>query len=66
MLQGFVRGLRNVRLERQVNGGTWRPVARIRPQANGRFKVVVTPVRAASYRLATPVAAGAAVTLKGR
>ena len=43
VLRGFVRGLGKVRLEQQVNGGTWTTVRRVRPQANGRFTVKVTP-----------------------
>jgi stage II sporulation protein D len=65
-LRGFIRGLGKVRLEQQVNGGTWRTVRRVRPQANGRFTVTVTPRRTTSYRLATPGAAGAAITVKAR
>ena len=64
MLRGFARGLRTVRLERQVNGGTWRPVQRVRPRADGWFRVTVKASRTASYRLANHVAAGAAVTVK--
>ena len=64
MLRGFVRGLGKVRLEQQVNGGTWTTVRRVRPQADGRFTVKVTPRRTTSYRLATPSAAGAAITVK--
>jgi stage II sporulation protein D len=64
VLRGFVRGLGKVRLERQVSGGTWTTVRRVRPQANGRFKVMVTPKRTTSYRLATLGAAGAAITVK--
>jgi stage II sporulation protein D len=66
VLSGFVRGLGKVRLERQVNGGTWKTVKRIRTRPNGRFRVSVTPRRTTSYRLATPVGAGAAVTIKSR
>jgi stage II sporulation protein D len=64
VLRGFVRGLGKVRLERQVNGGTWKTVKRVRVRADGRFSVSVTLQRTTSYRLATPVAAGAAVTLR--
>jgi hypothetical protein len=53
-----------VRLEQQVNGGTWRTVTPLHAQANGRFTLTVTPKRTTSYRLATPVAAGAAITVK--
>jgi stage II sporulation protein D len=63
VLRGFVRGLRRVRLERQVNGGTWMPVRRVRPRADGWFKVTLPAGRTASYRLANHVAAGAAVTV---
>jgi len=66
VLRGFVRGLGKVRLEQQVNGGTWRTVKRIRARPDGRFTVSVSLRRTTSYRLATPVAAGAAVTLKVR
>ena len=66
VLRGFVRGLGKVRLERQVNGGTWKTVRRVGVRPNGRFTVSVQPRRTTSYRLATPVAAGAAVTLKVR
>ncbi len=66
VLTGFVRGLGKVRLEQQVNGGTWTTVKRIRTHPNGRFRITVTPRGTISYRLATPVGAGAAVTVKGR
>jgi len=66
VLRGFVRGLGKVRLEQQVNGGTWKTVKRVRARANGRFTISVSPRRTTSYRLATPVAAGAAVTVKTR
>ena len=66
VLRGFVRGLGKVRLERQVNGGTWQTVKRVRVRPNGRFSVSVTLRRTTSYRLATPVAAGAAVTVRTR
>lgn len=64
VLKGFVRGLGKVRLERQVNGGTWKAVKRIRARPDGRFTVSVTPRRTTSYRLATPSGAGAAITIK--
>ena len=66
VLTGFVRGLGKVRLQRQVNGGTWKTIKRIRRRPDGRFTVSVSPRRTTSYRLATPVAAGAAVTVKTR
>ena len=63
VLKGFVRGLGKVRLEQQVNGGTWTIVRRVRVRRDGRFTVKVAPKRATSYRLATPLGAGAAVTV---
>ena len=33
VLRGFIRGLGKVRLERQVNGGTWQTVKRVRVRA---------------------------------
>ncbi len=66
VLTGFVRGLGKVRLEQQVNGGTWKTVKRIRTRPDGRFTVSVSPRRTTSYRLATPAGAGAAVTIKSR
>ena len=66
VLHGFVRGLGKVRLEQQVNGGAWKTVKRVRTRPDGRFTVSVSPRRTTSYRLATPVAAGAAVTVKTR
>lgn len=66
VLKGFVRGLGKVRLEQQVNGGTWTVVRRVRLRRDGRFTVTVTPKGATSYRLATPLGAGAAITVKGR
>jgi stage II sporulation protein D len=66
VLQGFVRGLGKVRLEQQVNGGTWTTVRRVGTRPNGRFTVSVKPKRTTSYRLASPMAAGAAVTVKTR
>ncbi len=65
-LTGFVRGIRRVRLEQQVNGGTWRTVRRIVRRPDGRFTVSVRPHGTTSYRLASAVAAGAAVTVKPR
>jgi SpoIID/LytB domain protein len=66
VLTGFVRGLRRVRLEQQVNGGAWRTVRQIKRRPDGRFSVTVRPRGPTSYRLATAVAAGAAVTVKPR
>jgi hypothetical protein len=66
VLRGFVRGLGKVRLERQVNGGTWKTVKRVRVRPDGRFSVSVSVRRTTSYRLATAVAAGAAVTVRTR
>ena len=66
VLKGFVRGLGKVRLEQQVNGGTWRTVRRVRLRPDGRFTVKVAPKRATSYRLATPLGAGGAVTVNTR
>ena len=66
VLSGFVRGLGKVRLERQVNGGTWKTVKRIRTRPDGRFRVSVSPRRTTSYRLATRGGAGAVVTIKSR
>lgn len=63
-LTGFVRGLADVRLEQQVNGGAWTTVRAVRPRPDGRFVVTVQPRRTTSYRLATPVAAGAVVTVR--
>ena len=65
-LKGFVRGLTRVRLEQQVNGGTWTTLRPVRTRPDGRFTVTVTPRRTTSYRLATPRAAGGAVTIKPR
>jgi stage II sporulation protein D len=65
-LRGFVRGLTKVRLEQQVNGGTWTTVRPVKARANGRFTVTVSPGRTTSYRLATPRAAGGAVTIRLR
>jgi stage II sporulation protein D len=64
VLTGFVRGLRRVRLEQQVDGGTWRMVRQIARRPDGRFSVTVRPRGTTSYRLATAGAAGAAVTVK--
>ena len=65
-LRGFVRGLSKVRLEQQVNGGTWRTVRRVSTRPDGRFTITVTLRRTTSYRLATPKAAGGAVTVRAR
>ena len=54
VLRGFIRGLGKVRLERQVNGGTWKTVKRVRIRPDGRFSVSVSVRRTTSYRLATP------------
>ncbi len=65
-LAGFVRGLRRVRLEQQVNGGAWRAVRRVRPRVDGRFTVSVRPRSKTSYRLATGQVAGATITVVPR
>ncbi|HWG55611.1 MAG TPA: SpoIID/LytB domain-containing protein [Gaiellaceae bacterium] len=65
-LTGFVRGLTDVRLEQQVNGGAWTTVRPLKPRPDGRFATTVKPRRTTSYRLAAPQAAGAAITLKVR
>ena len=65
-LGGFVRGLRRVRLEQQVNGGSWTVVRRVRPRADGRFTVSVRPRKPTSYRLATGQVAGATITVVPR
>jgi stage II sporulation protein D len=66
VLKGFVRGLGKVRLEQQVNGGSWRTLRRVRVRPDGRFTVKVAPKRTTSYRLATPLGAGGAVTVNAR
>ena len=63
-LHGFVRGLAKVRLEQQVNGGTWTTVTPVRTRPDGRFTVTVSPRRTTSYRLASPAAAGGAITVR--
>ena len=65
-LRGFVRGLRKVRLERQVNGGTWTTVKRVKTRPDGRFSVTVTPRGTTSFRLATRAVAGGAITVQPR
>ena len=65
-LHGFVRGLRGVRLERQVAGGPWQVLQPVRTRPNGRFTVTVSPRRTTSYRLGSPSGSGAVVTLKTR
>jgi len=65
-LNGFVRGLRRVRLEQQVNGGAWTVVTRVRTRPDGRFTVPVKPRRTTSYRLATRDVAGATITVSPR
>ncbi len=65
-LTGFVRGLTKVRLEQQVGGGVWQRVRPVKTRADGRFTVTVTPGRTTSYRLASAVGAGGAITLKTR
>jgi stage II sporulation protein D len=66
VLKGFVRGLGKVRLEQQMNGGTWTTVRRVRVRPDGRFTVKVAPKRVTSYRLATPLGAGGAITVNAR
>jgi stage II sporulation protein D len=63
-LHGFVRGLKKVRLEQQVNGGAWTTVKRVRTRPDGRFTVTVSARRTTSYRLASPAAAGGAITVR--
>jgi stage II sporulation protein D len=63
-LKGFVRGAAKVRLQQQVNGGTWTTVRQVRRRPDGRFTIRVAPRRTTSYRLATGAAAGAVVTVK--
>ena len=65
-LHGFVRGLRGVRLEQQIAGGSWRTVRPVKRRADGRFTVTVNPRVTTSYRLASRSGAGAVVTLKTR
>ena len=65
-LSGFVRGLRRVRLEQQVNGGAWTAVRRVRPRRDGRFTVSIRPRRTTSYRLSSGEVAGAMVTVVPR
>ena len=55
-----------VRLEQQVNGGTWTTVKRVRTRPDGRFTVAVAPLRTTSYRLASREAKGGAVTFRPR
>ncbi len=62
-LRGFVRGLRDVRLE-QLVGGAWRTVRPVKTRANGRFTVTVRPTGTTAYRLASPSGTGDVVTLK--
>jgi stage II sporulation protein D len=64
VLAGFARGLGKLRLEQQVNGGSWRTVKRVRTRPDGRFTVTVSPKRTTSYRLAGAHGSGAAVTVK--
>jgi stage II sporulation protein D len=66
VLTGFVRGLRQVRLEQQVHGGPWLAVRRLATRPNGRFTATVRPRGTTSYRLATPAGAGAAITVRPR
>ncbi len=63
-LTGFVRGLTKVRLEQQVSAGTWKTVKRIRTRPDGRFTVAIEPLRTTSYRLASPLVSGGAVTVR--
>ena len=65
-LRGFVRGLTRVRLEQQVNGGTWRTVRRVRTHPNGRFTVTVTPAADDELPARDAEAAGGAVTVMPR
>jgi stage II sporulation protein D len=64
VLTGFARGLAKLRLEQQVNGGTWRALKRVRTRPDGRFTVTVRPKRTTSYRLAGRSGSGAAVTVR--
>jgi stage II sporulation protein D len=65
-LRGFVRGLSKVRLEQQIGGGTWTTVRPVRTRPDGRFSMLVQPKRTTSYRLASPAAAGGAITVRPR
>jgi stage II sporulation protein D len=65
VLTGFVRGVGKVRLEQQVNGGAWKTVRRVHVRPDGRFTVKVAATRTTSYRLASPLGAGGAVTVRG-
>lgn len=53
-----------MRLEQQFAGGAWTIGKPIERRPDGRFTVTVTPRPTTSYRLATPVAAGVAGTVK--
>jgi hypothetical protein len=64
-LNGVVRGVRGVVLEKRVSGGTWRRLRAVVPAAKtGAFTVSVKPKVTTDYRLATAKDAAASVRIR--
>jgi hypothetical protein len=51
-LPGIARGLAGVTLEQQAPGEAWKPLAKVKPRADGAFAVAVKPTATTLYRLA--------------
>jgi stage II sporulation protein D len=60
-LTGVVQGVTGAVIQRQLPGGGWKQVARVRPDAAGRFSAVVRWESAAAYRVAVDRIAGPVV-----
>jgi stage II sporulation protein D len=63
-LGGFVRGLGGVVLQELTPAGSWRQVARVRTNGDGRFLATVRPTFSTSFRLAVDGAAGDEVAVQ--
>ena len=57
-LHGFIRGLSGVSLQQLTPSGSWRLIAKLRSDANGRFSVTVHARNSTAYRLAVQQLAG--------
>jgi SpoIID/LytB domain protein len=61
-LSGVAQGVPGAVIQRQLPGGAWAQVARVRPKADGSFTAIVHRAPAASYRIAVDQVAGPAVS----
>jgi stage II sporulation protein D len=63
-LVGVARDVEGAVIERRGSGGTWSPVAKLVPAADGRFTAAVKPSATSTYRLTAVGVGGLAVTVK--